>query len=240
MRTRGSYRTWRLHTSYTAYHLVLAVGKYIVNAFNNNKNEVIAVVDAIQMPYERDETDEQILQALRDGARTPAWLLSNLDLDVNTRSAVQQRLRLLVAADEVENIGHGLYQLPGGYAYVDDYVDDGKPDGETVVDDDDKAVVNDADDDVDVRVREIVDDVSESWDDSDGRLAARREAARAALQVAVERGSLSKSEAVRDVRPDHAVEGQNGDTWWRKNVRPVLQEVGEHFAGSGYVVDFSD
>lgn len=64
-----------------------------------------------RMPYELDETDEQLLAALVDGARTPGWLLENLDLPMSTRSAVQQRLKLLSASGKVENIGKGLYEL---------------------------------------------------------------------------------------------------------------------------------
>jgi hypothetical protein len=89
----------------------------------------------------------------------------------------------------------------------------------------------------DDRVEETVADVSDSWDDTPERLQARRDAARAALSLAFERGSLSKSEALRDVLPDHQVSGQNDTTWWKKNVQPMLREVGEHYPGRGYVVD---
>ena len=89
----------------------------------------------------------------------------------------------------------------------------------------------------DGRIEEIVADVSESWDDAPDRLAARRDAARAALSLAFERGSLSKSEALRDVRPNHDVHDQNDTTWWKKNVQPMLREVGQHYPNRGYVVD---
>jgi hypothetical protein len=95
----------------------------------------------------------------------------------------------------------------------------------------------DGHDNVDERISEIVADVSASWEDAPERLAARRDAARAALTLAFERGSLSRSEALRDVRPDHDVDGQNETTWWKKNVRPVLREVGEHYPNRGYVVE---
>jgi hypothetical protein len=91
----------------------------------------------------------------------------------------------------------------------------------------------------DDRVEEIVADVSESWEDAPDKLAARRDAARAALTLAFERGSLSKSEALRDVRPNHDVHDQNDTTWWKKNVQPMLREVGEHYPNRGYVVEDS-
>jgi len=90
---------------------------------------------------------------------------------------------------------------------------------------------------VDHRIEEIVADVSDSWEDAPDRLAARRDAARAALSLAFERGSLQKSEALAEVRPEYGVSGQNGTTWWKKNVQPVLREVGGHYPGRGYVVD---
>lgn len=93
--------------------------------------------------------------------------------------------------------------------------------------------------DVDERISEIVAEVSASWDDTPDRLQARRDAARAALSLAVTRGRLSKSDAVSDVLPNHGVDGQSEDTWWRKNVRPVLQHVGEHAPGRGYSVDLN-
>jgi len=88
----------------------------------------------------------------------------------------------------------------------------------------------------DERIEEIVATVSESWEDAPDKLAARRDAARAALSLAFERGSLSRSEALRDVLPDHQVENQNETTWWKKNVQPMLREVGEHYPNRGYVV----
>lgn len=89
----------------------------------------------------------------------------------------------------------------------------------------------------DERIDEIVAEVSKSWEDSPARLQARRDAARAALSLAVRRDTLSKSDAVSDVLPDHGVDGQSEDTWWRKNVRPVLQHAGEHAPGRGYRVE---
>jgi hypothetical protein len=89
----------------------------------------------------------------------------------------------------------------------------------------------------DERIEEIVADVSEPWDDTPERLAARRAAAEAALALGVERGSLSKQQALNEVRPNNDIDGQNDETWWRKNVRPVLKEAGEHAPGRGYVVD---
>lgn len=60
------------------------------------------------MPHDLNRADERILRALRDGVRNPSWLADELDY---SRQYVHQRLQLLVAAEYVENLGHGLYEL---------------------------------------------------------------------------------------------------------------------------------
>lgn len=59
------------------------------------------------VPHELNEADRRILEALADGRANPSYLADELDY---TRQYVHQRLQLLVAAEYVENIGHGLYQ----------------------------------------------------------------------------------------------------------------------------------
>jgi hypothetical protein len=86
-------------------------------------------------------------------------------------------------------------------------------------------------------VRERVEEIAEGWADDD-RLSDRVDAAVAAVEAARERGSLGKSEAVDELEPKYPVRGQDGETWWRKNVRPVLRELGEYDSGAhGYRVN---
>ena len=75
---------------------------------------------------------------------------------------------------------------------------------------------------------DIVDAVADGWDDTGDRLDARKEAAGAVLAYAREHGTVSKQEAKEEVRPEYPVEGQNARTWYRKNVRPVLNEAAEY------------
>jgi hypothetical protein len=83
----------------------------------------------------------------------------------------------------------------------------------------------------------ILESVVASWD-RDGRHEDRRAAADAALSLLLSRGQLSKSEALDELLPEHAVEGQSPETWWRKNVRPVLQEAATYSKGvNAYVLD---
>lgn len=90
------------------------------------------------------------------------------------------------------------------------------------------------------RVRAAVERVSASWTDSDDRLSKRREAAAIVLQHALDSGRPvgKSSEIVDAVQTTHLVSGQNPETYWRKNIRPVLSEFGEYNQGAhGYVVD---
>ncbi len=95
-------------------------------------------------------------------------------------------------------------------------------------------------DDVRAVVEEIAD--REGWPD-DGRREARITAAVAAVETAQERGSLGKSEAVDELglAEEYPVSGQDGETWWRKNVRPVLRAIGDYDSGAhGYRVDLGE
>lgn len=86
------------------------------------------------------------------------------------------------------------------------------------------------------RVREVVDAVAAGWDDAPDRLDARKDAAAAALRFALDaEGAVGRSDVVPELYDEFPVEGQSEETWYRKNVRPVLQEVGEYSQGQhGY------
>ena len=75
---------------------------------------------------------------------------------------------------------------------------------------------------------DVVESVAEAWEDTPDRLDARKAAARAVLEYAREHGSVSKKEAKEQVEPNHPVEGQNARTWYRNNIRPVLNEAAEY------------
>ena len=93
-------------------------------------------------------------------------------------------------------------------------------------------------DDLDQRVAAVVDRGATSWADDD-RLDDRREAARRVLAYAIEADEAvgKSSEIVAETFDECPVAGQDRETWWRKNVRPVLKEAGDYSAGRhGYVV----
>lgn len=76
---------------------------------------------------------------------------------------------------------------------------------------------------------DVVDRVAdaENWAD-DHRLDDRKAAARAVLDYAREHGTVSQQEAKEQVYPEHSVEGQDPRTWYRKTIRPVLNEAAEY------------
>lgn len=92
----------------------------------------------------------------------------------------------------------------------------------------------------DETIERIVEDVSASWDDDD-RLEDRRDAARAALRLMRDRGSLGRTVASEQLLPEYAVEGQNERTWWRQNIRDAVAEAGSYSRGrSEYVWNLAD
>lgn len=93
------------------------------------------------------------------------------------------------------------------------------------------------------RVWDVIEDVTENWKDDEARLATRRRAAAEVLQHAVDTGEgVGKSSSIVDeVREKYPVEGQNQETYWRKNLRDVLSEVGTYSSGTHkYTVDSLD
>ena len=89
------------------------------------------------------------------------------------------------------------------------------------------------------RIEAVVDNIAEGWTDDDDRLADRKAAARAVLEHAINTGNaVGKSDAVDTFYDQYPVDGQSEDTWWRKNVRPVLREIGTYSnAEHGYIAD---
>jgi ArsR family transcriptional regulator, cadmium/lead-responsive transcriptional repressor len=60
------------------------------------------------MGLDRKEIDDKILNELHKGRNVPSNLAEELDV---SRQYIQQRLKLLEAADYVENIGRGVYEI---------------------------------------------------------------------------------------------------------------------------------
>jgi hypothetical protein len=75
---------------------------------------------------------------------------------------------------------------------------------------------------------DVVEEVADGWEDNPDRIADRKRAALAVLEYAQEHGSVSKREAKEEVEPNHPVDNQQPDTWYRKNIRPVLNEAAQY------------
>lgn len=95
---------------------------------------------------------------------------------------------------------------------------------------------------IDGRVRATVERVAESWEDDSDRLDARKRAAVAGLQYALDAESaVGRSEVVDALHGEYAVPGQSERTWYRKNIRPVLADIANYSHGEhGYPVDAAD
>ncbi len=85
-------------------------------------------------------------------------------------------------------------------------------------------------DPVEARIDDLVDGVASAWDD-DGRLDDRRAACQAALRHLYRDGELSKATAVDTIEPEHPVDGQRPESWWRQNVRDAVREVADYSRG---------
>lgn len=95
--------------------------------------------------------------------------------------------------------------------------------------------------DVDISddIASAVERVASGWEDDPDRLRARKNAAAIVLQHALDSGEAvgKSSEIVGRVRDEQPVEGQNAETYYRKNIRPILKEYGTYSQGKhGYVV----
>lgn len=87
-------------------------------------------------------------------------------------------------------------------------------------------------------VEAVVTAVSANWGGSPERLADRRDAARAVLELLAEEGQVSKQLAIDVLLPEFEVTDQSPDTWWRKNCREVVREVATYSNGAhAYVLD---
>ena len=90
--------------------------RYRVNIYTvNTHSQVRAMSVSTNVAHELNDADERILDELASGRNLPQNLANELGY---SRQYVQNRLQMLKAADYVENVGGGLYEL------VDDPRDD--------------------------------------------------------------------------------------------------------------------
>jgi hypothetical protein len=88
-------------------------------------------------------------------------------------------------------------------------------------------------------IAEAVEKVASGWEDDPDRLRARKNAAATVLQHGLDSGEAvgKSSEIVEKAREQYPVTGQNAETYYRKNIRPVLKKYGNYSQGHhGYIV----
>jgi DNA-binding transcriptional ArsR family regulator len=212
---------------------------------------------------ELNEADEGIVDLLRDGRNTPSNLARHLDY---SREYVSQRLKRLTEHDVVERVDRGLYELVDDPAETTDAetpqaaeepprreANASQPlepsaDERTGVPTEDGFEESDVagefdlpnGDEITDDVWSTVNEVSANWEDDAARLETRRKAAATVLQYALDHDVYlgKSSDVVEAVHERYPVEGQNAETWWRKNIRAVLKEVGTYSQGHhGYAVE---
>lgn len=98
----------RCPTATNLYDVKYAVKDVVRIAIVKDNIKIEARDVSITVPHELNRADKRILQELEAGVRNPSWLAEELDY---SRQYVYQRLQLLVAAEYVNNLGHGLYEL---------------------------------------------------------------------------------------------------------------------------------
>lgn len=103
-----------------------------------------------------------------------------------------------------------------------------KPKPDELDGDTDETPETPASDDEHDDLSDVVEAVADGWEDHPERLAARKQAALAVLEYAREHGSVSKAEATEKIEPEYPVDEQNARTWYRKNIRPVLDEAAQY------------
>jgi len=205
-----------------------------------------------------NDADKAIIEELRQGRNIP----SNIAGDLNyTREYVSSRLKRLREHEIARSIGGGVHELVEENVPTEDIAESGSSEGvfddyeptdagetdaveaESEFGAESNRTDTEAKEDiydglaeqieVEQRVWDVVEDVAEGWDDDD-RLHNRKQAAAEVLQHAVETGEPvgRSSEIVEELREKYPVAGQNEETYWRKNVRDVLSEVGDYSRGS--------
>lgn len=165
------------------------------------------------MPHDLNRADEQILDALEAGARNPSWLADELDY---TRQYVHQRLQLLVAADMVRNLGHGLYEHTGGGGRPSETVDDGRAREEPVSVAESNVVKDDRSDERD-QLRELVPGRGDDVDTRVDAVLAMRDELR-------DRGSATYDQLL-DVVDIAATGYADGESFWKNCGREGLRSL---------------
>lgn len=160
------------------------------------------------------DSDRAILDVLREGRATPAYLIERTPF---TKQTVHNRLNVLVAAGHVDKVTDGLYELAGDPR-------DTETDARQPADATETPTVDDQA--PDAGLEQLVDDVARDWQGE--HVGDRRDAARAALEwLRSDGGPASGSDFKAELLTEYAVGGQSPDTWWRKTVRPVLQAAAD-------------
>lgn len=191
----------------------------------------------VNTDFEPNGEEEAILEVFKHDRQTvnPMYLREQTGLG---KGSINTALMRLTSAGWVRKVTRGLYEFVQDPRTVDsEEASPQEPDLESSDDRDVEIGERDVDipssEEVDQAVVEAVEHLSESWKDDD-RLKNRRRAAAAVLQYALDSNEpIGRSHPiVEKVIDAYPVQGQNEETYWRKNIRAILRELGEYSSGS--------
>jgi len=196
-----------------------------------------AMVARDDVDFELRDIDEQILDILEEGRCTRKHLADSLGV---SSEYIYQRVDLMKRLGLVDVIHDGFYEV----AETVDADDESERtrEREPEPEPEPEPPVNTTSPNASDAVDTVVERVSSGWEDDEERLEQRRAAGHAVLQHAVDSGdAVGKTDAIEKFRDQYHIDGQNEETWWRKNIRPVLKAVGEYSKSrKGYVVEADD
>jgi len=178
-------------------------------------------MDHDQIEMDLSQIDKDILDILEEGRCTRKHLADRLDV---TGQYIYERVTILIRLGVVEKIHDGFYELAEDLEESDDQDDESSADPER-----EAAPIEDEErEDLPVALEERLDEYRQTMDaNGDRRAEDRVAAARAIMEMMIENNGVRRGKAVEELLPEHSVEGQNEDTWWRKNGKNLLGEVGE-------------
>jgi DNA-binding Lrp family transcriptional regulator len=170
------------------------------------------------------DIDERILDLLREGRCTRRYLAEQLGV---TGEYVYQRVDLLRRLGLIEVIHDGFYRLADDAESRERTESQSEPARAP-----ETHVGSEPDPEPADEIDRVVEAAAASWDDRNGRLDARKDAARAALRELRDRGLMTKEEML-ELEELHPVEGQSPDTWYRANIheKGPLKRVAQYDSG---------
>jgi hypothetical protein len=177
-------------------------------------------MDHDEIEMDLSQIDKDILDILEEGRCTRKHLADTLDV---TGQYIYERVSILIRLGVVEKIHDGFYEL------AEDLKEDGSENESSAEPEPDSMPVDrEESTELPAVLEERLDEYRETMEaNGDRRAEDRVAAARAIMTLMISEDGVQKSDAIDELLPEFAVDGQNETTWWRKNGKDLLGEVAE-------------